>query len=390
MRLPAGFRASGVSCGLKPSGSPDLGLIVSDVPATAVGTFTTNRYQAAPLIVTRRHLRRGSARAIVVNSGNANACTGAVGIEDAVAMAQATADALKIRPKERVLVNSTGVIGRRLDLPKIGEGVAAAAAALRVDGGDDFARAIMTTDTRPKSAEVAVGDATIVGIAKGAGMMAPEMATMLAFLLTDAPVQRSLASRALGAAVRDTFNSVNLDACMSTNDTVLLLAGGGAGGQPIGPDDPGAPAFEEAVREVCASLARQIAEDGEGMTKLVTVRVDGAVDGKEARTAAGAIASSILLRCALAGADPYWGRVLSALGASGIPFDPNLVDVWMGGEKLAEGGTFGPGDLEKARAALREREVDIVVDMHRGAAAATMLTNDLSVEYVRFNTEYTT
>lgn len=389
MRLPDGFRASGVACGLKSAG-PDLGLIVSDAPATAVGTFTTNRFQAAPLVVTRRHLRRGSARAIVVNSGNANACTGAAGVEDALEMAQATADALGIRPKEKVLVSSTGVIGRRLDLAKIGAGIAGAAAALSPDGGDDFARAIMTTDTRPKVAEAVLGDAVVVGVAKGAGMMAPEMATMLAYLLTDAPVQRSFAARALGATVRETFNAVNLDGCMSTNDTVLLLANGAAGGEPIAEGDARAPAFEAAVREVCGSLARQIADDGEGMTKLVTIRVEGASDPKEARRAASAVATSILLRCALSGADPYWGRVLAALGASGIPLDPNLVDVWMGGEKLAEGGTFGPGDPEKARAALRERDVEIVVDVHRGEASATVLTNDLSVEYVRFNTEYTT
>lgn len=390
MSLPRGFRAAGIACGLKASGNPDLGMIATEPPATAAGVFTTNRFQAAPLVVTRKHLRRGSARAIVVNSGNANACTGADGIADAERMASAAAKALGLRKPASVLVNSTGVIGRRLDMGKIETGIAKAAAALSPAGGEDFGKAIMTTDTKPKRATAAVGGAQIVGYAKGAGMMAPEMATMLAFVLTDAPLDRAFATEALQATAMRTFNTLNLDACMSTNDTVLLLGNGAAGGGPIGYGDRRAAGFQTALHEVCASLAHQIADDGEGMSKLVRVRVEGAANPKEARAAAHAIASSVLLRCALNGADPYWGRVLAALGATRIPLDPHKVDVWMGGEKLAEGGTFGPGDPEKARTALQEREVEIAVDLQRGPASVTVLTNDLSVEYVRFNTEYTT
>lgn len=382
--LPGGWTASGVACGLKASGNPDLGMLVSERPATAVGTFTTNRFQAAPVIVTRRHLRRGSARAIMCNSGNANACTGARGIADAVETARLAGRALGIPVKEKILPSSTGVIGQLLDMEKVGAGIEAAAKALSPGGGADFAAAIMTTDTRPKTATAEIGPGRVVGFAKGAGMMAPEMATMLAFLVSDAAVDRTAAADALQTAVRPTFGAIDLDGCMSTNDTVLLLANGASGHAP----DP--EAIGAAVREVCASLARQIADDGEGMTKLVTVRVEGASNPKEARRAATQIARSALLKCALNGADPYWGRVLAALGAAGIPLDPNLVDVWMGGEKLSEGGTFGPGDPAKAAAALREREVEIAVDLHRGDASAAMLTNDLSIEYVRFNTEYTT
>jgi len=388
--LPKGFTAAAVACGLKPSGKPDLGLLVSERPATAVGVFTTNRYQAAPVVVTRRHLRRGNARAVVVNAGNANACTGARGVDDATTMARITADALRIGKREQVLVNSTGVIGRHLDMEVVAAGIRDAAPALSRDGGDALAAAMMTTDTKPKTATAPVGAASVVGFAKGAGMMAPEMATMLVFIATDAAVDRTVASSALQQAVRPTFNALNLDGCMSTNDTVLLLANGAASEPEITASDDRAAEFAAAVTDVCASLARQIADDGEGMSKLVTVRVEGASDPREARRAADAVAGSILLRCALNGADPYWGRVLAALGTSKIAFDPHVVDVWMGGEKLAERGTVGPGDVEKAGGALQEREIEIVVDMHRGPATATVLTNDLSVEYVRFNTEYTT
>lgn len=382
--LPRGFAAAGIACGLKPSGKPDLGLLVSDRSAVSVGVFTTNRFVAAPLIVTRRHLRRGSARAVVVNAGNANACTGADGVKDALATASLTAKALGIGGREKVLVNSTGVIGVRMNMDALAAGIPVAAKAVSPEGGDDFAGAIMTTDTRPKTASATIGGATLVGFAKGAGMMAPELATMLVFLVTDADVDRNFATAALQKAVQPSFDALNLDGCMSTNDTVLLLANGASGSQ------PDADAFEAAVAEVCASLAYQIADDGEGMTKLAIVRVQGAANDREARKAANAIAGSVLLRCALNGADPYWGRVLAAVGTGGIPLDPAKVDVWMGGEKLAEGGTFGPGDPAKARAALQEREIEIVVDLHRGESGTAVFTNDLSVEYVRFNTEYTT
>jgi len=387
--LPAGFRASGVACGLKQSGRLDLGLLVSDGPAKVAGVFTTNRVQAAPLVLTRRRVRSGVTRGLVVNAGNANACTGSRGAEDARAMARIAARAVGVRAPE-MLVASTGVIGEFLDMRAVENGIGAAARKLSPSGVADLRAAIMTTDTRPKSAAVNVGGALVAGIAKGAGMMAPEMATMLCFVTTDLAVEQRFLREALRLAVHGSFNAIDLDGCRSTNDCVLALANGSAGGPEIAGADRRSAQFADALSEVCGSLARQIAEDGEGLTKLVTLRVQGARTEKEARAAAGSIASSILFRCALNGSDPNWGRVLAALGTSGIAFDPSRVDVWLGGEKMCEAGAPGLGNRARARAALLAREVEVRVDLHRGEASSTVLTNDLSAEYVRINSEYTT
>ncbi len=381
-QLPRGFRAAGVAAGLKRSGASDLGLLVSERPCAAAGVFTTNRVQAAPVILAKRHLRRGAARAIVVNSGNANACTGSRGLADARATAKATGAALGIREAD-VLVASTGVIGVPLPLSRVLAGIGTATAALSVNGLPQLALAMMTTDTRPKVAQAAAGDATVVGLAKGAGMISPSMATMLAFIATDAESDRGNLAEALQRAAGLSFHMIDVDGCRSTNDAVIALANGAAG-----PVDPAS--LEAAVVEVCRSLARQIVEDAEGATRVVAISARGAANTKEARRAAGSVAGSLLLRCALAGADPNWGRVVAALGASGITLDPNAIDVWIGGEKLCEGGAPGTGDLEKARAAMREREIEIVVDLRRGSGEATVLTNDITAEYVRINTEYTT
>lgn len=380
--LPQGFRASGIAAGIKPSGTTDLALLVSDRPAAAAGVFTTNRVAAAPVLLSRRHLRRGVARGVVVNAGNANACTGSRGLADARAMAKTAGGAIGARERD-LLVASTGVIGVYLPMSKVQPGIVAAAAALSPKGFDDLARAIMTTDTRPKVAEARAGAGRVVGVAKGAGMIAPEMATMLCFLTTDVEADRGVLHETLQRASAQSFHLIDIDGCRSTNDCVIALANGAAG--PAGAGD-----LERAVLEVCRSLARQIVEDAEGATKVVAITVRSASNAKEARKAAGAVASSLLLRCALAGEDPNWGRVVAALGASGIPFDPNVVDVWLGGEKLCEKGAPGPGDREKARAAMAEREVEIVVEMARGTAEATVLTNDITAEYVRINSEYTT
>lgn len=387
--LPKGFSAGASACGLKPSGAPDVALIVSDRPAAAVGVFTTNRVQAAPVAVTKSHLRRGAARAIVANAGNANACTGKQGRADALEMAAVTGKLCGLKAKD-VLVASTGIIGRYMPMEKLRAGIGDAAARRSPAGLEAAASAIMTTDTRPKIATAEAGAARVVGIAKGAGMIAPEMATMLAFVTTDAAADRGYLSEALGRAVAPSFNMVSVDGCRSTNDTVLLLANGAAGGTPIEPGSPGAAEFEEALGEVCASLARQMVEDGEGATKVVTVRVRGAANAREARAGARAICDSVLMRAALNAADPNWGRALAALGVAGIPLDPNAIDLWLGGEKLCERGAPGPGDIDKAALALREREVELIADLGRGATEAVMLTNDLSPEYVRLNAEYTT
>ncbi|MGZ4119069.1 MAG: bifunctional glutamate N-acetyltransferase/amino-acid acetyltransferase ArgJ [Actinomycetota bacterium] len=389
MKLPEGFVAAGVAAGLKPSGNLDVGLLVSDRPAVAAGVFTTNRVQAAPVQLTRRHLRKGSARAVIVNAGNANACTGSQGYADARTMARHTATRLGVT-QQKVLVASTGIIGVPLDMLHVTQGIDAASAAASPEGAADFASAIMTTDTRPKTADATVHGASMLGFAKGAGMIAPEMATLLAFVVTDAAVTHGLLVEALRNVTARTLNSISVDGCRSTNDTLLVLANGAAGGEPIGPDDARAGAFVSALEDVCGSLARQIVEDGEGATKVVSIVVDGATNEREARRAARSVADSVLLRCALNGADPNWGRVLAALGTSGIPFDPNVVDVSLGGEVLCRNGAPGPGDSAKARAALLDRDVEVRVSLKRGSATATILTNDLSAEYVRINAEYST
>lgn len=388
MTLPAGFSYAGVAAGLKAGGALDVGMIVSDRPAVAAGVVTTNRFQAAPIMVSKTHLRRGAARAIAVNAGNANACTGPSGLADAKAMASQTAQLLGLKP-EQILVASTGVIGRPMPMPAVRSGLAAAAAGLGSDPAP-LASAIMTTDTRPKTASAAAGNATVFGVAKGAGMIAPEMATMLCFITTDAPASRSVLTAALRRATESSFNRISVDGCMSTNDCIFVLANGAAGGEIIKPGDPREEGFAAAVEQVCASLARQIIEDGEGASKVVEITVRGATSPREAALAARTIADSVLLRCAIGGADPNWGRVLAALGTAAIPLDPHVVDVWLGGQKVAEKGAIGPGDLDKAAAAMRDRDVEVLVDLHRGDHAATVLTNDLTAEYVAINGEYTT
>ncbi|MCA1834196.1 MAG: bifunctional glutamate N-acetyltransferase/amino-acid acetyltransferase ArgJ [Actinomycetota bacterium] len=380
--LPKGFRATGVAAGLKPSGAVDLGLLVSEMQATAAGVFTTNRVAAAPVQLSRRHLRRGVARAVVVNSGNANAATGSRGLADARAMAKTAGSALGLRERD-VLVASTGIIGVYMPIAKVLTGIGAAAGSVSAGGLDHFATAIMTTDTRMKVAEASAGNARLVGVAKGAGMIAPEMATMLCFIATDAEVDRGVLYDSLHRATSASFNLIDVDGCRSTNDCIFVLANGAAG--PVDGE-----AFEAALVEVCRSLARQVVEDAEGATKVVAITVRSASNVKEARKAAAAIASSLLLRCALAGADPNWGRVLAALGVSNIPFDPAVVDVWLGGEKVCERGAPGPGDVQKAGAAMGEREIEIIAELNRGGAEATVLTNDITAEYIRLNTEYTT
>lgn len=387
--LPQGFTASGVTAGFKESGDPDLGLLVTDRPAVTAGVLTSNRYQAAPIQVTKRHLRRGSAKAIIANAGNANACTGSEGLAVAREMAKLTGKAIGCKEQD-VLVASTGKIGWAPNRTLLKPGIEAASQSL-ASNADPLAQAIMTTDTKMKIAEATAGDARLVGVAKGAGMMAPAMATMLAFVATDANVSRSLLTDALRIATQESFNTISLDGCMSTNDCVLVLANGAAGkGEPMLPDDPGAEAFRQALTDVCKSLAMAIVGDGEGATKVVAITVKGATNVREAKLASRAIADSVLLRCAIGGGDPNWGRVLAALGTTSIPFDPYQIDLLWGGELVAKGGAPGPGDLDKARLATQERDVEIVVDMHRGSAEATTWTNDMTIDYVRFNSEYTT
>ena len=387
---PEGFRASGVACGLKPEGR-DLALIASDRPAAAAGVFTTNRVQAAPLQVNREHLADHTAKAVVVNSKNANACTGERGLADARQTAREVARELDVAPED-VLVNSTGVIGVPLPMDRIRSGVPAAVRDLRDDGWADAAAAIMTTDTAPKMASVRIRleghSVTICGIAKGSGMIAPDMATMLGFVATDATIDPGRLETCLREAADRSFNCITVDGDTSTNDTVLLLANGAACEHPLSPGEVAI--FQTGLNAVCGSLARQIARDGEGATKLITIRVAGAASAREARTIGLSVGNSNLVKTAVFGRDPNWGRILCAIGYAGVPVDPDRISVSMAGIPIYGLGRGLPFDAGDAIRALSAEDVDIEIDLGRGDRSATVYTCDLTYDYVRINAEYTT
>ena len=390
---PAGFRAAGVLAGIKTSPQLDLALIVSDHVAAAAGVFTTNKAQAAPVLVSRMHLDRsgGMALAIVCNSGCANACTGDAGLEVARSTAEIVARLLGCRVEE-VLVASTGVIGVGLDLSKVSKGVGKAASALGREHHHDAARAIMTTDPWPKESAVRVdtpaGTFHVGGMAKGSGMIEPMMATMLGFLTCDAQVEPALLKKALTATVRDTFNAITVDGECSTNDTVFALANGASG---VMIDEALYPALEAALRAVSRELAVGVVRGGEGATKLVTVRVKGAREWAHAEKAARVIANSLLVKTAVHGGDPNWGRLIAAAGRSGVPFELGRAAVRIGGIVLFEHGQPHDEAAPRAAAHLKGTEIDIEVDLGTGGSEqATIWTCDLSAEYVKINADYRT
>lgn len=388
---PCGFEAAGVRCGVKTKG-PDLALVYTVAPATAAGVFTTNRFQAAPVLVTRDRVGRERVRAIIANSGNANACTGRRGYEDAVRMADLTAAALGA-PSRSVLVCSTGVIGHPLPMAKVAAGIRKAVAALNPEGGADAAAAIMTTDTRPKATAVQFDldgrPVRVGGIAKGSGMIAPNMATMLALLTTDAHLAPGLLQSCLEEAVERSFHRVTVDGDTSTNDCVLLLANGQSEVGRI-TQTHGLLRFQSALADVCANLAREIVRDGEGATRFIEIRVIGADSDKDARQIARAIANSPLVKTAIAGGDPNWGRVLAAAGRSGVRFRPELVDLRLGKLRVVRQGAACAYRTQSARRAVRGPEVEITLDLNAGEHEAVMWTCDLTAEYVRINSEYHT
>jgi glutamate N-acetyltransferase/amino-acid N-acetyltransferase len=389
---PQGFRAAGVSAGIKANGGLDLALLVSDTPATAAAVFTINRAQAAPVLVSREHLTRsgGVARAVIVNSGCANACTGDEGIAVAREMAAATARLVGC-PVEQVLVASTGVIGVALPVEKIRSGLPVAFRSLGADQGPAAARAIMTTDPFPKEAagRVVIGgrDVVVGGMAKGSGMIEPMMATMLAFVTTDAAVPQEWLGRALRETVNDTFNAITVDGECSTNDSVMLLANGASG---VTIDQASYAAFAGALGAVCLELALGIVRGGEGATKLVTVTVTGAASAAEARRAAKAIANSPLVKTAIHGGDPNWGRLIAVAGRAGVEFELGRAAVTIGSTVLFKDGR--PHDEKAPLAAeyLKGKEIGVAVDLGAGRASSTVWTCDLSAEYVRINAEYRT
>jgi len=388
---PQGFRSAALHCGVKATaGALDLTVLAADGHASAAGIFTTNLAQAAPVIVSRRHLERskGIARAIVVNSGCANACTGTQGMADADRMAAEVATTLGCSP-EHVLVASTGVIGVNLRMDKVVTGIQTAVAALARGKGSDTARAIMTTDPFPKECAVTVqtgrGTFTVGGTAKGSGMIEPMMATMLGFLTTDAAVPSALLHRALKESARDTFNAITVDGDGSTNDSLYAMASGASG---VTIDDESYPALLEALLTVSRELAVGIVRGGEGATKLIAVNVHDAQSRDEARQVARTIANSPLVKTAVHGADPNWGRIVAAAGRSGVHFDINRVTVHIGGILLFENGLPHDEASPQAGEYLKNADVRIDVSLGTGGAHATIWTCDLSAEYVRINGEY--
>lgn len=375
----AGFRASGVAAGLKTTGAPDVALVVNDGPSlAAAGVFTSNRVQAAPVLWSRQVLTGGQLQAVVLNSGGANACTGPEGFQNTHRTAEQVAAALDLNAGE-VAVCSTGLIGLQLPMDKLLPGVDAAAAELTADGGEAAAIAIKTTDSVHKVATAGGTGWVVGGMAKGAGMLAPGLATMLVVLTTDADVPAEALDSALRAATHTTFDRVDSDGCMSTNDTVLLLASGASG---VAPEQA---EFAEAVRAVCADLARQLVADAEGASKDIAIEVEGAATEADAIQVARSIARNNLLKCAIHGEDPNWGRVLSAIGTTSAEFDPDRLDVAINGVWVCKGGAVGE---DRDLVDMSGREVRITARLNAGGETVTVWTNDLTAEYVHENSAY--
>jgi glutamate N-acetyltransferase/amino-acid N-acetyltransferase len=390
-RFCEGFTAGAVAAGLKKKkGAKDLGIIFSQGPARVAGVFTRNRVQAAPVRLDRERVASGLCRAVIVNSGNANCCTGSKGMADAVAMARLAAEGLGVA-EEEVLVASTGVIGKPLEMDKIAGAVPELMSALRPDGLPEVAGAMLTTDLVPKivsrTGEMADRTFTVVGVAKGSGMIRPDMATMLCFVCTDAAADAAVLQRLLSGAVDRSFNRITVDGDTSTNDTVLLMAGGRSGAVIDSPSRE--EAFGALLDEVLLDLARKIVQDGEGATKLVEIAVSGAASDPAARIVADTVAHSNLVKTALFGEDPNWGRIIAAVGRAGVPVDPDRIAVRFDDVLVVDGG-MGCGEAAEARAAevMKNPDFTLSVSLNMGGGRASVLTCDFSVAYVRINADY--
>lgn len=390
---PLGFKAGGAVCGIKKNQLPDLAIIYSEVPAEAAGIFTTNQVQAAPVILSKEFLKKGKAQAIIANSGNANACVGAAGMEAVRRMAAAAGKALNI-PMDSVLVASTGVIGVALPVEKIEKTLAEKADFISDTGSTAAARAIMTTDTFPKEAavEIELGGAPvrIGGIAKGSGMIHPNMATMLGFITTDAKIEQTLLQKAIAAAGERSFNRITVDGDTSTNDTLFILANGLAKNPPLTTANNDYQTFVQALTEVCLELAKMIARDGEGATKLVEINVTGARTEAEAVRVGKSVATSNLVKTALFGEDANWGRILAAVGYSGVKIDPDQIHIYLGDLPVFQKGTGLVFDEARAKEILSRKEILIKIDLGDGPATASVWTCDLSYDYVKINGSYRT
>ncbi|MBW2572638.1 MAG: bifunctional glutamate N-acetyltransferase/amino-acid acetyltransferase ArgJ [Deltaproteobacteria bacterium] len=386
----SGFKAAGVAAGLKKKGKKDLGLMVSQVPATVAGVFTKNQVKAAPVILDRRRIKTGVCQAIIVNSGNANCCTGEQGIRDAETMASLTASELGIS-EDLVLVASTGVIGESLPIEKIDAAIPTMVKSLQSGGIPDLARSIMTTDTVPKmvSAHGVVDGKTftVTGVAKGAGMIRPDMATMLCFVCTDVKASSDILKEILVKAVNRSFNRITIDGDTSTNDTVLIMANGLSGAviqSPVQKD-----IFQKILDEIFLDLAKQLVRDGEGVTKLVEIMVRNAVSDSDAQKIADTVAHSPLVKTAFFGEDANWGRIAGAVGRAGVQIDPDKIDVYFGDVQMVKSG-MGQGKTVEAEATkvLKRPEFTVTIDLNSGSGSGSILTCDFSVDYVRINADY--
>lgn len=393
--VPAGFRFAGVSCGIKQDPTrEDLTLIVTDGPAVGAGVYTQNLVYAAPVAIDRQRTPSADIRVVVANSGNANACTGARGIRDAEAMAQMAAEVCGAQ-SHQALVMSTGIIGQFLPMEQIAAGIRDAAAGLGNDPAsfENAARGILTTDQGMKVAGrvLTLEDRTIhlAGMAKGAGMIGPRMATMLAVILTDAPLDVPDAQDSLSAAVADSFNCISVEGHMSTNDTVLLLASGAAGGPLL--TGPSLQSFQASLREICIELAKMIPDDGEGASHRIAIEVCSAATRDDAHRIGRTIANSALVKTAITGGDPNWGRIVSAAGYAGVAFDPDRLSLSINGTRLYQFGQPVEFDASATSRSIREnRETHLLLDLQQGPASVTFWTSDLTVDYVRFNADYHT
>jgi glutamate N-acetyltransferase/amino-acid N-acetyltransferase len=396
---PKGFLASGVKAGIKKSGRADLALLYSEVPAVAAAAFTTNRFQASPVKVSKAHIKDKKHQAIIVNSGNANCANGSMGDRDAIKMTELIGKAMLL-DKERVLVASTGIIGVYMPLKKVEDAIPELVGELSATGGTPFAEAIMTTDTVKKelAVKIKLGKAvvTIGGACKGVGMIYPLMkterhATMLCFLATDAAITKNILCKSLDEAIGNSFNMISVDGDMSTNDSCFILANGLAKNRLISIKGGDYRKFTQALKSVSSELAKQLARDGEGATKFIEISVSGAKSEKDATAIARKISTSNLLKCAICGEDPNWGRIVAAAGSSGVNFDPDKVDVYLGGLKALSNGASVKGlDKDKAHKLFTKRDVNIRVDLKSGVHKATAWTCDFSKEYVAINSEYST
>ena len=387
-----GFKAAAVASGLKKGDNADITLIVSDVPASAAGVFTANKVKAAPVLLTRKHILGGTARAIIANAGNANACTGNPGLADAAHTADLVGKVLAV-PSESVLVASTGVIGQRLDMDKVSRAIPELKTNLSPEGIPMAAQAIMTTDSFPKTSRFdGMADNRsyrILGLAKGAGMIMPDMATMLCFILTDIDMAPDTLQQVLSVSTLKTFNRISVDGDTSTNDMVLILANGMAGNRAISKKDHDR--FQEGLTVVMENLARMIAKDGEGATKLVDVVIHNAFSAEDALKAARTVANSTLVKTAFYGQDPNWGRIMAALGRAHIEMDETHVDIWVNDVQIVSGGLGRGAEAEKQAARIMtEREFVLRIDLHQGNHRDHIITSDLTHEYININADYRT